>query len=166
MKSIIAGATLTMSLFLSTSLFANGADTVFAKTNPNLLYTTRDFYIEIPANCYSESLCIQDFFLIMTFNIGIDAKQVVQQAGFEGADLECSLKPEKATTFRKHTFTKYQSSVTDNGFGVIVEFTPDKINGAAPSITKFVFTGKMHGDSLKGMLAFHTASGITQIALN
>ena len=66
---------------IATQSFAseNSADTTFKKDNPNLLYTTKDFYIEVPTDCYNDNLCIQNFFLILTFNVGINGNNEIKR---------------------------------------------------------------------------------------
>jgi len=150
----------------STLAIAGTADTTFQKTNPNLLYTTKDFYIELPNDCYGDVVCVQDFFLIMTFDVGIDGTNTIRQAQYKDADMECSAKATAGTTFKKYDFKESKSTITDNGYGVVVEFLPVTTAGAPPYLQKFTFTGKMQNGSLKGMLSFHTPKGISQVALN
>ena len=145
---------------------AGNADTAFQKTNPNLLYTTKDFYIELPANCYGDAICVQDFFLIMTFDVGIDGTNTIRQAQYKNAEMECSAKTAAGTTYKKYDFKESKTTITDNGYGVVVEFLPVTTTGWQPYLQKFTFSGKMQGESLTGMLSFHTPKGISEVALN
>lgn len=154
--------------FMSTAVAAQAetGDTTFRKDNPNLLYTTKDFYIEIPTNCYSEVVCVEEFFLILTFNVGIDGSNTIRQAGYKDGDMECNAKAPAATTYRAYSFKETKHVITDNGYGVQVEFAPQKTDGAPPYLQKFEFTGKMQNGALKGMLTFTTPKGVTQVPLN
>ena len=151
--------------FAQHAMADNPVDTTFDRSNPKLLYTTREFYVDVPAGCYSNQLCLQDFFMIVQFNVGIDAGNVVRQAGFRTAELECMAKTIKGTTYQKFTITEFTSTITDNGFGVIFEGVPDATAAKSGALQKFSFTGRMNGNSLSGVLQFHTPGGIMQVTL-
>jgi len=162
-SKVFSTLTLTIALY---SLQAETGDTVFRKDNPNLLYTTKDYYIELPNDCYSDIVCLQDFFLIMTFNVGIDGSNTIKQAGYKDADMECNAKAPAGTTYKAYSFKETKHTITDDGYGVQVEFAPEKKEGAPPYLQKFEFTGKMQNGRLKGMLTFTTPKGIIQVPLN
>ncbi len=154
---------------IATQSFAseNSADTTFKKDNPNLLYTTKDFYIEVPTDCYNDNLCIQNFFLILTFNVGINGNNEIKQIGFKDADIEFNSKPATGKTYIKQTFSKYESVSAENGWNVKVVFFPDKPAGNyAAFVTKFEFNGSIKQNHIVGTLTFYTAKGQEVVTLN
>ena len=152
-----------------TPTFANevAGDSTFKKDNPKLLYTTKDFYIEVPTDCYNDNICIQNFFLIMTFNVGVNGNSEIKQIGFKDAKIEFSSKPMAGKTYVKQTFTKYESVSAEDGWNVKVVFFPDKAPGAAtPAVNKFEFNGVVKQNRIVGTLTFYTAKGQEVITLN
>lgn len=165
MKKILV--CLILSSALITPLFAAEGDTTFQKTNPNLLYTTKDFYIEVPTNCYNGNVCVKDFFLILTFNVGINGNNEIKQIGFKDADIEFYSKTTTGKTYLKQTFTKYEHVSAENGWNVTVIFYPDKPAGSASlAVNKFEFNGNVKQNHISGTLTFHTAQGQTVVTLN
>lgn len=148
--------------------FAGDADTTFKKNDPSLYYTTRDFYIDVPADCYEGQVCLQDFALILTFNVGINSRQEVKQIGFKDADLEFKSKSPGEHTYVTQTFDKYRSQSQLDGWKVNVIFDPDKVAGTtAPSVKQFVFDGTVSQNHIQGILTFYLKSGeIFKININ
>ncbi len=157
---------------LATPVFAGtdtptASDTAFKKTNPNLLYTTRDYFISIPDNCYEGDFCLSGFSLILTFNIGVDSKQVVKQIGFHSADLDLASKPSSAKTFVEQDFSQYKPVSSEDGWKIVLSFFPDKTNSTAKgAITKCVFDGTVGQKGVKGKVIFYTATGSTEMMIN
>ncbi|HNJ88994.1 MAG TPA: hypothetical protein PLT99_05920 [Chitinophagales bacterium] len=141
-------------------------DTSFQRTNPKLLYTTRDYFVNIPDNCMSDELCVKDFSFILTFNVGINTAQEIKQIGFKEADLDFMGKTAAAQTYKPHTFTKYTSSSTNNGYSFTIDFIPDKAEGKMPVIEKFVFSGTITSGNLSGIMRFQTKNGVVEVPLN
>jgi len=124
MKGIVV-TLITTSIFSFQTLIAaspDGADTSFKKDNPNLLYTTRDFYINLDPDCYSSNVCLQDFFLVLTFNVGMNSSQQVKQIGFKDAALEFFSKGKTEKTFVKQTFKKYEYVSADSSNVCLQDF--------------------------------------------
>lgn len=165
MKGILCTMLLTVS---GLALHASGTpeDTTFKKDNPKLLYTTRDYYIEVPANCYGDAVCVQEFSLIMTFNVGINSSNEIKQIGFKNAVLEFKGKSIAGQTYKPHTFSKYSAVSSNNGYSVKVDFIPDKANGMTPVLEKFVFTGNVTNNHISGVLQFHTKTSVAEVMLN
>ncbi len=169
MKGIIA-TLITTSIFSFQPVFAfspETTDTSFKKDNPKLIYTTRDFYIDLDPDCYSTNICLQEFYLIMTFNIGMNYSQEVKQIGFKDAELEFYSKNSTEKTFVKQTFKKYESFSLENGWNVKVIFYPDKpIGSSAQAVNKFEFNGVVKQTSISGTLTFYSKTGQTVVTLN
>ncbi len=169
MKGIIA-TLITTTIFSFQSVYAVSpvpTDTSFKKDNPKLIYTTRDFYIDLDPDCYSTNVCLQDFSLILTFNIGMDYSQEVKQIGFKDAELLFSSKGSTEKTFVKQTFKKYESVSLENGWSVKVIFYPDKpATSTAQAVSKFEFNGVVKQNSISGTLTFYSKTGQTVVALN
>jgi hypothetical protein len=157
---------------LATPMYAGNntptdTDTVFKKTNPNLLYTTRDYFISIPDNCYGDEFCLSGFSLILTFNIGIDSKQVVKQIGFHSADLDLASKPSTGKTFVDQDFSQYKPVSSENGWKLNLAFFPDKTTATAKgAITKCVFDGTVGQKGVSGKVIFYTADGTFEMTIN
>jgi len=152
---------------LLTHTFAADGDSTFQKNNPNLLYTTKDFYIEVLTNCYNGNVCVKDFFLILTFNVGINGANEIKQIGFKDADIEFYSKTTAGKTYVKQTFTKYESISAENGWNVKVIFYPDKApGGLATAVNKFEFSGNVKQNHISGTLTFHSAAGQSVVTLN
>ncbi len=135
-------------------------DTTFKRTNPDLLYTTRDFYIDVPTDCYGGQICLKDFFLVVTFNIGMNTSQEVKQIGFRDAGVEFYSKMPAENTFRKQTFGEYSYSSQLDGWKVNIVFTPDKDGSSVPpAVKQFVFDGTVAQNQISGMLTFYLKSG-------
>jgi len=169
MKGIVV-TLITTSIFSFQTLIAaspDGADTSFKKDNPNLLYTTRDFYINLDPDCYSSNVCLQDFFLVLTFNVGMNSSQQVKQIGFKDAALEFFSKGKTEKTFVKQTFKKYEYVSAEEGWNVKVVFYPDKpANAASPTVNKFEFNGVVKQNSISGTLTFYSKTEQTVVMLN
>lgn len=163
-KKILFGLILFSGLL--THAFAASGDSTFLRNNPNLLYTTKDFYIEVTPNCYNGNVCVKDFFLILTFNVGINGANEIKQIGFKDADIEFYSKPAAGKTYVKQTFSKYESVSAENGWNVKVIFYPDKIAGAATAVNKFEFSGTVKQSHISGTLTFHSAAGQSVVTLN
>lgn len=157
---------------LATPAFAENdtitdTDTTFKKTNPNLLYTTRDYFISIPDNCYEGDFCLNGFSLILTFNIGIDSKQVVKQIGFHSADLDLASKTSTAKFYVDQEFSQYKPVSSENGWKLNLAFYPDKTTTSAKgAITKCVFDGTVGQRSVSGKVIFYTAEGSFEMMIN
>ncbi len=169
MKGLVA-TLITTTIFSFQSAFAfspETTDTTFKKDNPKLIYTTRDFYIDLDPDCYSTNICLQDFSLILTFNIGMNYSQEVKQIGFKDAELLFSSKGSTDKTYVKQTFKKYESVSLENGWNVKVIFYPDKSTTAATqAVSKFEFNGVVKQNSISGTLTFYSKTGQTVVTLN
>ena len=132
-------------------------DTTFKKDNPQYFYTIRDFYVDVPESCIGNSLCLKEFYLVFTFNVGMNSAQEVKQIGFKDADLEFHSKKPADKSFVKQTFTKYESVSSQNGWVVKVTFFPDKTNSSLPaSVTRCEFDGKVAAQHMSGNLIFYS----------
>lgn len=166
-KKIVGLLFITSGIITQTFAGEIEADTSFKKNNPNLLYTTKDFYIEVPNNCYDGNVCVQDFFLILTFNVGINGNNEIKQIGFKDADIEFLSKTASGKSYVKQTFTKYESSSAENGWNVKVVFYPDKATSTSPTpVNKFEFNGNVKQNHISGTLTFYSAVGQSVITLN
>ena len=169
MKGIVA-TLITTTIFSFQTVFAvnpETPDTSFKKDNPRLIYTTRDFYIDLDPDCYSTNVCLQDFYLILTFNIGMNSSQEVKQIGFKDAELQFFSKNASEKTFVKQTFKKYESVSLEDGWNVKVIFYPDKpATTTAQAVSKFEFNGVVKQNSISGTLTFYSKTGQTVVALN
>ena len=169
MRGIVA-TLITTTIFSFQSVYAVSqvpTDTTFKKDNPKLIYTTRDFYIDLDPDCYSTNVCLQDFSLILTFNIGMNYSQEVKQIGFKDAELLFASKSPTDKTYINQTFKKYESVSLENGWNVKVIFYPDKpTTSAVPAVSKFEFNGVVKQTSISGTLTFYSKSGQTVVALN
>jgi len=143
------------------------ADTSFKRDNPNLLYTTRDYYIFVPNDCYGGNLCINDFGLVMTFNIGMDSKKQVKQIGFHSADLDLYSKSTSGGNYVMQQFSNYKPVSTQDGWKVNVAFYPDKTNSTVKGVVqKCVFDGTVDGSGISGKLTFYTTTGNVDVIIN
>ena len=159
-----------ISTMFITPLFAGPgeeADTAFKKKDPNLIYTTRDYFISIPDDCYSGGLCLSEFSLILTFNVGVDLKQNVKQIGFNSADLDFNSKPQAGKSFVTQKFPKYVPVASQDGWAVTITFYPEA-SASTPKgvVQKCVFDGVVQQRNIAGKLIFYMAGGTYEISIN
>ncbi len=168
-KKAITSLWLLITCATTTTLHAGtegSTDTSFKRTNPNLLYTTRDYYIAIPDDCYTSGLCLNEFSLILRFNIGVDSKQSVKQIGFHSAYLDFNSKATAAATFITQDFSKYSPISSQDGWKVQITFYPDQ-KGTAPKgvVQKCVFDGLIQQKGVSGKLTFYMAGGTYEFSI-
>ncbi|MEZ5013370.1 MAG: hypothetical protein R2794_03700 [Chitinophagales bacterium] len=149
-------------LYISAAASAenNAPDTSFKRSDPSLLYTTREYFIDISDDCYGNVVCIQDMFMLVRFNVGIDRSQTIHQIGFKNVDLSFEAKAPMATSYTKYATTKCTSKSTQNGWNVFLEMYPGQ---AGSLVQKCTFDAKVEQHHISGILTFYMQDGTTSV---
>ena len=53
----------------------------------DLIHTTREFYFDMQDGCPTEGFCLEDFSMILTFDVGVTMQDEIREADFKDADL-------------------------------------------------------------------------------
>ncbi len=111
-------------------------------------------------------LCLNEFSLILRFNIGVDTRQSVKQIGFHSAYLDFNSKSSTAENYITQEFSKYSPVSTQDGWKVQITFYPDP-TGSAPKgvVQKCVFDGVVQQKGVSGKLIFYLNGGTYEIAI-
>ncbi|MBC8048094.1 MAG: hypothetical protein H7Y00_14950 [Fimbriimonadaceae bacterium] len=143
-----------------------GMDTAFKKTDPNLIYTTRDYYFDLTQSTFG-NIAIKDFTMLLTFNIGVTMKDEIKQIGFKEADMDFALK-QGSSNYAIQEFTKYEHSFIQKENKIVITFYPDKTKTATSSktssssvniIEKCTFNGVVKKQGVTGLFTFYFSSG-------
>ena len=151
------------------SLEINAEDTTFRRTDPSLIYTTREFFFDAPAGTYGDKIFIKDFEMILVFNVGINSRNQIKQIGFKKAILDFNVKGSSSPGFATQKFSKYNSEFSDATSTVKLTFFPDRASksSVSPEVQKCIFNGTVHDNGVTGdMLVFTPAGDSFHIQFN
>ena len=102
-------------------------------TAEDLIYTSRDFFFHIGTGCPQESVCLDEFQMILTFDIGVTMQDEIKEAAFREADLSFVAKPNSTGTFRPFAVERVESDFDAANRSVDLTFYPELSQGSSPS---------------------------------
>jgi hypothetical protein len=145
---------------------AHTIDTGLIRTDPNLIYTSKEFYFDMQPYSYGNT-SIKDFIFILTFHVGVNLKEEIKQIAFKNANMHFALKV-GTSAFVTQTFTQYTQTFTDVDRKITITFIPDKPKAATTAktptaktsaITKCVFSGTIKNKGADGVFTFYFSNG-------
>lgn len=143
-------------------MFKHEVDSGLKKTDPNLIYTTREYFFNLQpidlGNMY-----VKDFNMMLIFDIGVTMKDEVKQIGFKEATMDFNAK-QGGGAFSALKFSKYITDFNTATRKIILTFYPDKPKSTQTKqpVTKCIFNGIVKKAGVTGLFTFYFPNGETQ----
>ncbi len=138
-----------------------GPDTTL-KYYKDVIYTHRDFYFDVLPDCWDGIGCIDNFKLIITYNIAVTDNDIIKDADFSSGLLEFNSKRDKSGQLLKQYFKISEKVFNREGYKTQITFVPDlsKYGKSKPVFSKCIFKGYLKPKGgCAGTFYFYTPSG-------